>query len=307
MALIAGSPFTPVGDFAGPAFAKSEKSKGGGGGGGRDRASGGGGGKSDSAPGRVRGGGKGNGGSVTASTGGSRGNGGGSGRPAHSGKPVAIASVDTSEEEFAPGLKRKQINAALGALNAAHASPQAFANASPNSRVGRIAAYRDAVLAGDALADDLEGARALLDVLPEPTDPAPLFDAKADAEADLTARQLELAALEQALADAGGADETIEAAIADASAALDQATADLAAMQAEIDAALADRAAYDAAAAAVAEAEAALDAQRQAQDDALLAAANKDVTDDVIVELHRLLGLNPPETEEEITGDPVVQ
>ena len=32
----------------------------------------------------------------------------------------------------------------LGALNAAHASPNAFANASPNSRVGKIAAYQAA-------------------------------------------------------------------------------------------------------------------------------------------------------------------
>ena len=45
----------------------------------------------------------------------------------------------------------------LKGLNAAHASEQAFANASPNSRVGRIAAYRNAVLgaagAGAALTE----------------------------------------------------------------------------------------------------------------------------------------------------------
>ena len=45
----------------------------------------------------------------------------------------------------------------LKGLNAAHASEQAFANASPNSRVGRIAAYRNAVIgaaaAGTALGD----------------------------------------------------------------------------------------------------------------------------------------------------------
>ncbi|MGH7125454.1 MAG: hypothetical protein ACREFI_13850 [Stellaceae bacterium] len=34
---------------------------------------------------------------------------------------------------------------ALGALNAAHASPNALAHASPNSRVGKIAAYKDAI------------------------------------------------------------------------------------------------------------------------------------------------------------------
>src|SRR5215472_16824016 len=38
----------------------------------------------------------------------------------------------------------------LGALNAAHASPQALAHANPNSRVGRIAAYKNAALAAKA-------------------------------------------------------------------------------------------------------------------------------------------------------------
>jgi hypothetical protein len=36
---------------------------------------------------------------------------------------------------------------ALGALNAAHASPTARQNAAPNSRVGMIAAYEDRVMA----------------------------------------------------------------------------------------------------------------------------------------------------------------
>jgi len=41
----------------------------------------------------------------------------------------------------------------LGGLNAAHASENAFAHASPNSRVGRIAAYREAALAAQTAAD----------------------------------------------------------------------------------------------------------------------------------------------------------
>ena len=51
----------------------------------------------------------------------------------------------------------------LGALNAAHASPQALAHASPNSRVGRIAAYRDAVLGRAVVPSDYDLARAELD------------------------------------------------------------------------------------------------------------------------------------------------
>ena len=59
----------------------------------------------------------------------------------------------------------------LKGLNAAHASEQAFANASPNSRVGRIAAYRDAVLgaaaAGTALGEAEEALAAFDAAEPE--------------------------------------------------------------------------------------------------------------------------------------------
>lgn len=40
---------------------------------------------------------------------------------------------------------------ALGALNAAHAAPTALANAAPNSRVGKVAAYDRAMLAALAM------------------------------------------------------------------------------------------------------------------------------------------------------------
>src|SRR5215468_8671215 len=42
----------------------------------------------------------------------------------------------------------------LGALNAAHASATALAHANPNSRVGKIAAYKEAELAAKAAAAD---------------------------------------------------------------------------------------------------------------------------------------------------------
>ena len=47
---------------------------------------------------------------------------------------------------------------ALGALNAAHASDTALANASPNSRVGKIAAYKEAELAAKAATADAAAA-----------------------------------------------------------------------------------------------------------------------------------------------------
>jgi len=46
----------------------------------------------------------------------------------------------------------------LGALNAAHASDTALANASPNSRVGKIAAYKGAEIAAKAAAADAAAA-----------------------------------------------------------------------------------------------------------------------------------------------------
>jgi hypothetical protein len=50
----------------------------------------------------------------------------------------------------------------LGSLNAAHASPTALANASPNSRVGKIAAYKEAAL--EAIANDPDVAQAQTDL-----------------------------------------------------------------------------------------------------------------------------------------------
>lgn len=49
------------------------------------------------------------------------------------------------------GGDRGALAAQLGALNAAHASPTARANAAPNSRVGMIATYERAMLAALAL------------------------------------------------------------------------------------------------------------------------------------------------------------
>jgi hypothetical protein len=51
----------------------------------------------------------------------------------------------------APPAALGQLSAALGALNAAHASPAALAHASPHSQVGRIAAYRSNMLAALAM------------------------------------------------------------------------------------------------------------------------------------------------------------
>lgn len=61
------------------------------------------------------------------------------------------------------------IASALGALNAAHASPNALANASPNSRVGLIAIYQEAAIATTELTAAEAEALALLEGLTAPT------------------------------------------------------------------------------------------------------------------------------------------
>ena len=97
-------------------------------------------------------GGNGNGGGNGGGNGNGNGN-GGSGKSSsshgNSGNKVAKAEKATKVNHGATASK-------LGALNAAHASATAFANASPNSRVGRIAAY------GQASAAAVESGEALL-------------------------------------------------------------------------------------------------------------------------------------------------
>ncbi|MGH6960944.1 MAG: hypothetical protein ACREE7_10705, partial [Dongiaceae bacterium] len=55
------------------------------------------------------------------------------------------------------------VASSLGALNAAHASETALAHASPNSRVGKIAAYKAAALAAQAADQAVADAQADLD------------------------------------------------------------------------------------------------------------------------------------------------
>ena len=86
------------------------------------------------------------------------GNGGGSG---NGGFGKSSSNHGNSGNKVAKAEKATKINhgataSKLGALNAAHASANALANASPNSRVGRIAAY------GDASAAAVESGEALL-------------------------------------------------------------------------------------------------------------------------------------------------
>ena len=66
----------------------------------------------------------------------------------------------------------------LKGLNAVKANPNALENASPNSQVGRIAAYRDAALATAEVATVLADAESVRDALPVPARTVAAIDAE---------------------------------------------------------------------------------------------------------------------------------
>jgi hypothetical protein len=120
------------------------------------------------------------------------------------------------------GENRGSTASELGALNAAHASDTALANASPNSRVGKIAAYKEAELAAKAAAADVAAAdQAVADA-----------QAKLDAALAANADDDPLNDVDQATIDG------LTQGVADAQAAAETADATAAAAQDEADAAL---------------------------------------------------------------------
>ncbi len=149
----------------------------------------------------------------------------------------------------------------LGALNAAHASENALLHASPNSRVGKIAIYKEAAIAAQADQAAADAAQAEADAAQAAADAA---QAEADAE------QTEA----DALVTSANEDGTVTA---EEQAAIDAAQAEADAAQAEADAA---QAGADTAQAEADAAQAAADAAQDEADDALVNAANKDITDE---------------------------
>lgn len=68
------------------------------------------------------------------------------------------------EQKVAIVPKEKNLNAKMGALNAAHANARALENAAPNSRVGMIATYKEQALEAFAAGAELDAAeQALVD------------------------------------------------------------------------------------------------------------------------------------------------
>jgi hypothetical protein len=240
--------------------------------------------------------------------GGGNGNGGGHGKPDKSDKK---SGSDKSKAKVKAKSKEKSKSAAkakpkkpdlaeelgvhpseLGALNAAHASPNAFANASPNSRVGRIAAYRDAVIAGEELEAALAEKQAQLDGLTAPS----RGSAEVQGLLDLAMEETDTAAsnvsaLETALSEADPTDlatvTQIQTDLASARTSLAEAEAAEAALADE----LADTVAYETLSGEVADLTQQVEDQPELERSLLEAAANKEVTDEVEAAVRLLLGL----------------
>lgn len=211
---------------------------------------------------------------------GGNGNGGASGGDhgnsdnAHGGKAGGNGAATKSASASTTPSAHGKLASELKGLNAANASPTALANASPNSQVGRIAAYRDAAL-------ETQGAEAAI----------------TQAETDLTAAQADLAALGSSYTGRSTTDIDTDIAALDPTATDYQASLD--ALNAERTAAAEYEAEQALKTTAVAEAEAALIAAQEAaaaaaatEDDALLAAADgRSLSPEAIAYLRSKLGL----------------
>lgn len=188
----------------------------------------------------------------------------------------------------------------LGALNAANASWTALENASPNSRVGMIKIYADAVLVTQETASALADAVEILESLDAPTRDLALVESDImNAESMKMDLEGQLADLDAAFGEADEAEiEGLMGEIDAVKAAISDLDSDIEALNAE----LADGQAFQDAEDDVARLEDEMATQSADQRAALEAAANKEVTDEVEIAVQTLLGIyeDPIVEEEEI-------
>lgn len=209
----------------------------------------------------------------------------------------------TSKAKPAKAVNRGALASELKGLNAAHANPNALANASPNSMVGKVAAYQAAVLNQEAIEEleaqlqtKLDEIIALEETYPDPSSEsiqAEIDGINLQKEAEgLTEEQI--AALDGQLNDLNTQLETTlvqETAIDDLIAPLQTVVDDLTEEIATLDAGTSPEDALDA------------------------ATGGRELSPEALAELHRLLNLDPPEAEgeessvvsEELEEPPVVQ
>lgn len=177
----------------------------------------------------------------------------------------------------------------LGALNAANASAKALANAAPGSRVGRIAAYRDAVLAGQILQDEYDAAAALLaDLNPPELSNGEIAGNLQDLRDEQDLAVLERGALAEQLAEVGGTDAVIEADIATLDIEIAERDAAISALEGD----LADAVAYEEASDVVGTLAEQLEMQEALETSLLETAANKPVTPEIEDAVQQMLGID---------------
>ncbi|MCH9020011.1 MAG: hypothetical protein IIA73_06570 [Proteobacteria bacterium] len=212
--------------------------------------------------------------------------------PGGGGEGGVVISGDGGGHPAGLGNTSGAIASALGALNAAHASETALANAAPNSRVGLIASYIEAVETTETIAALLNAAQATLSGLTAV--PEADLTAARNAVATLTGERdvLQIAADDAAdLATANPGDEDLATAADEAQSLLDDKIDELADAQAILDPLEEQQQTYEDAVADVTLQEANLDEATEAEAEALSAAANKDVDDEVTLAVNALLGL----------------
>ncbi len=137
---------------------------------------------------------------------------------------------DSTEVETEDDPDKGDLASELKGLNAVKANPNALEHASPNSQVGRIAAYQDAALATVAVQQVLGAATEALAVLPVPARDVASIDA-------------DIAALDPAAVDYAQTLAALQAERGDAQAYEDAAAAVALAAQAQADAQAAEDAA----------------------------------------------------------------
>lgn len=284
--------------FVDAAYAQGGKS--GGNGGGKGNGSGGKSGEGRGPGGSSKGGGAstaGPGNSDTSSAGKSDPNGKSQGK-AHSKAPDTVVGSVATKTPPGKGGKLADVLGAhpseLGALNAAHASGTALANANPNSRVGRIAAYRNAVLGRTGLLEAYNLTRAELEATPAPARGTDAIDAEFEQVAsDLEQSIQDRAVLQGLLDNAQEGDNTLD--LIDQIATLDGTIGELTVKSATLGAEQKAAQAYADLVAKEAAQRDALANQTATELSLLQAAANKPVTEAVVTQVNTLLDLAPVE------------
>lgn len=242
-------------------------------------------------------GGNGHGGGYSGDYGGYSGNDGGDygGYSGHREDHRDTSLADQEKQDDKAGKSLHQDNhgaiaSALGSLNAGHASETARQHAAPDSRVGLLAQYKEAVLDGRALSADIATLTDELNTLQAQRDGLDTVDTNelnneiADLQKQIDTLDKTSASYDQDLADLSGQLKEKQQELA----AAEEQNAKANTLDQQI-AQLEDDLKID---------QQKLDEANQTAESSLSAAANKDTNDQVVAELNNLLGI-PPESDDD--------